>query len=53
MDGGHDLPNFYLIFGGITLLILGPFTALIIWVIKRAKKLPENESESNDNPPHD
>ena len=53
MNGGHDLPNFVLIFGGAALLIIAPLTALIIWAIKRAKHLPENESTSNDNPPHD
>ncbi len=53
MNGGHDLPNFYLIFGGAALLILAPFTALIIWVIKRAKQMPDNEGKNNDHPPHD
>ncbi|MEZ6163393.1 MAG: hypothetical protein R3B67_03045 [Phycisphaerales bacterium] len=48
MNGGYDLPNFTLIFGGAALLILAPFTALIIWIIKRAKQLPDNEGKHHD-----
>lgn len=53
MNGGYDLPNFWLIFGGALLLILAPFTALIIWFCKRAQELPDNKGERNDHTPHD
>jgi hypothetical protein len=48
MNGSYDLPNFVLIFGAAVLLILAPFTVLIIWAIKRSKRLPENEIKSKD-----
>lgn len=48
-----SITDVLLLIAGIILLIIAPLTALIIWAIKRAKHLPENESTSNDHPPHD
>ncbi len=58
MPGPHTaefvtITDLLLLISSIILLVIAPFTALIIWAIKRAKRLPENESNSNDHTPHD